>query len=434
LAHSFSALIENLRQRPCIFLAGLIVIIWLGILVSFRVYGYDATWRLWQIPTLRPDFLDFRIITGSAETVRLGLDPRVKNPGDPYGRLFNLPEAWSLFFKTGLSQDDTVWISILSIALFFIGAISFPGKLSVQSAVAMSLVLFSPAAMLLYERGNVDLFMLTLVIVALLVVGSNWVIALLLVFIGAVFKYYPILSLSVFLREPKRKFLVIFWSACLLFAIYVVFSSESFSAAWEVTEYGTAISYGVNVLASNLGPGLERSLSFLTGGNLLNLVLPVIPYAYVVVLLFLVLRLCVRGGLDLQILDERNGNAFRAGSAIFICTFLLGSNWDYRLTFLVLTVPQLVMWIQTSCGKIRTVPMLALTGILLSCWYMFFAQYATSSQTTTAKRILYVADELVNWGTFLMLAALFSASSPDWLKELTARVVGLKGSFPDSQK
>jgi hypothetical protein len=276
--------------------------------------------------------------------------------------------------------------------------------------------------------------MLTLVILSLLVAGSNGVIALFLVFIGAVFKYYPILSLSIFLREPKRKFQVIFWSASLLLAIYVVSSSESFSAAWEVTEYGTAISYGVNVLASNLGPGLEHSLSFLTGGNLLHLVLSVIPFAYAVILLFLVLRLCARGGLDLQILDEGNGNAFRAGSAIFIGTFLRGSNWDYRLTFLVLTVPQLVMWIQTSRGKNRMVPMLALTGILLSGWYMFFAQYATSSQTTPAKRILYVADELVNWGTFLMLAALFYTSSPDWLKEWTARVVGLKGSFPDMSR
>jgi len=41
---------------------------WLLILLAFKYYGYKETWRIWNVPTASPQFIDFRLIPGSAES------------------------------------------------------------------------------------------------------------------------------------------------------------------------------------------------------------------------------------------------------------------------------------------------------------------------------------------------------------------------------
>ena len=103
-------------------LLGGIVLIWAILGVSFINYGYGATWRLWGVPTESPYFLDFRLIPAMAQNIRHGLDPAVRNPGDPLNRVFNYPSAWHILAYTGLSMRDTRAIGIALICLFFIAS------------------------------------------------------------------------------------------------------------------------------------------------------------------------------------------------------------------------------------------------------------------------------------------------------------------------
>src|SRR5690349_6408740 len=130
---------------------------WLLLLVLFRSYGYSKTWSLWKVPTKEPVFFDFRLIPGSAESFAHGYEPSIENPYDPSQRIFNYPAFWRLFFYTGITQADTTWIVILMIVLYFCGVVLFPQNLPVVGALWMFVIVFSPACMLLYERGNVDL-------------------------------------------------------------------------------------------------------------------------------------------------------------------------------------------------------------------------------------------------------------------------------------
>ena len=145
------------EQYGKVLLIGITVLVWSVILVLFNVYGYRETWELWRVPTAKDVFLDFQLIPGSAESFRNGFEPTVENPQDPAGRIFNYPAFWRLFFYTGITRADTVWIGICMNVLFFVGVFLFPKKISIWSAVGMLFVIFTPAAMLLYERGNVDL-------------------------------------------------------------------------------------------------------------------------------------------------------------------------------------------------------------------------------------------------------------------------------------
>ena len=109
-------------------LIGTSVLMWLLIMFSFRVIGYKETWHVWKVPTWKVTFLDFRLIPGSAESFANGYEPSIENPMDPTQRIFNYPAFWRLFFYTGITQADTVWISVSMILLFFIGAFSVPRK------------------------------------------------------------------------------------------------------------------------------------------------------------------------------------------------------------------------------------------------------------------------------------------------------------------
>ena len=124
--------------------------VWIYIIWSLNTSGYFEAWRLWCIPAETPAFIDFRLIPSGAETFRSGIDPAISNPNDPKGNIFNYPKIWYLFFYTGITQRDTIWISTVLIFLFFLAVSAFPEKLTTKDSLLMLLVVFSPAAILLY--------------------------------------------------------------------------------------------------------------------------------------------------------------------------------------------------------------------------------------------------------------------------------------------
>ena len=211
-----------------------IVLMWAALGILFKQYGYYETWELWNVPVHPPLFRDFLLIPGSAESFRHGFEPTVENPYDVGQRIFNYPAFWRLFFYTNISADDAVWIVLLLLILYFISAMLFPQKVTIPGAVLMLLVLFSPASMLLYERGNADLFVFFVCAIIVLASGHspNWT-AVLIVF-GAIVKMFPLLGISVLLREPRRRF----WKlaiACILFmVVYGILTFQSQSAAWNI--------------------------------------------------------------------------------------------------------------------------------------------------------------------------------------------------------
>ena len=59
----------NEKYGP-VFLITSSLVVGLVILLLFKVYGYDETWKLWRVPVQYPQFADFRLIPGSAESYR----------------------------------------------------------------------------------------------------------------------------------------------------------------------------------------------------------------------------------------------------------------------------------------------------------------------------------------------------------------------------
>jgi hypothetical protein len=394
-------------------------LIWLLLLISFKAYGYHQTWELWKVPAWDPPFLDFRLIPGSADSFRHGYEPSVENPYDTTQRTFNYPAFWRLFFYTDITQDDTIWISVTMIVLFFSAVFLFPEKLSLAGAIAMLLVIFSPAAMLLYERGNVDLIVFFLCVMIVLASSYSAYLAAGLIVFASIVKLFPFFGVTVLLKESKHKFWSLFTGCFLVLIIFLAATWNSVKAAWNLTMRGETISYGTNVIVLQYGEVFAALLSRWFSHHRTELLLKYGPLLLGLILLLAVTILAVMNTHGTETFAERNLAAFRMGASIYVGTFLLGNNWDYRLAFLVLVVPQLVDWFRSENKLTRLLAGYSMFLVLVSCWHFWISVIPLESMFGSSVdnlKIWTILDEIVNWLLFASLAFLLVVSLPNWLK------------------
>jgi hypothetical protein len=373
----------------------------IGISVSY--YGYETTWHLWNIPALMPPFMDLRMLSGGAESFRAGFDPIHSNPGDPLGRPFNLPFAWNFVFYTGIEHSDTIWIGALLAAGYLLCAWVFSHPPDILTAGLIGILLFSPASMLAVERGNVDLFVFILCTITLLLQEKHTRLASALLLVAAFLKLYPIFGLAIFLREIRSRFQIISLVSIAVFVVYAILTYSNIAASFAYTEVGAEISYGVNVVPLYL-ERLFRSEQLFA----------LFTLSFSLVGLALFLSAFYFGSKENFLPAKESGHlsAFRLGAMIYVGTFLLGNNWDYRLIFLLFTVPQLVHWATDSSA--RKPARWTLAAMVIASWYLISSSMLGSN--STGAYAVYVVDQISKWGLFVGLCYLFSASAPQWLK------------------
>jgi hypothetical protein len=115
----------------------------------------------------------------------------------------------------------------------------------------------------------------------------------------------------------------------------------------------------------------------------------------------------------LPIDDQRNLDAFRMGAAIYTGTFLLGHNWDYRLIFLVLRIPQ-TAWAHTTEVNHRSLAFCTLALSYLTCWFLLFR--IVSVKPGHLYELLFLIDQTANWALFASVVCLLGMSAPAWLR------------------
>jgi hypothetical protein len=409
--------IDEKYGRPV--LIGAVILIWVFIIWSFFANGYVETWYFWSIPAKSPPFLDFRMISGGAETFRSGIDPAVSNPNDPRGRVFNYPKVWYLIFNTGISQDDTIWICIVLLILFFLIAVSFPDKISVRDVIILLLVVFSPASMFLYERGNVDLIIFILCGLTIIFLDRLPGFATGILSVAAILKLFPFFGVTVFFHENRGRFYKFFLSSLAIFLLYAVLSFDSLKASWQFTQRGTLFSYGVDVIFDLLHAYIRYYLLKFIPENQIGPVVEIAPHLFAFLLLAMMFFLAIIQKTVFVNSSERNISAFRMGASIYVGTFLLGNNWDYRLAFLAFAAPQISQWVFTLPSKTRWLLLGILTALFASCWSTIIGSLYTKVLGSEYELQLRVFDEVMNWALFAGLAYLLIASSPTWYRSFS---------------
>lgn len=323
------------RKLPLLLILG-----WLAILISVLTIGWTNTWKTLGVPTMWPPFADMRTVQGSLISIELGFNPQTENPGDPWKRVMNYPSLWSSVAEVLNLQDESNYLILIStwIVLFVFCCYSLLRKFP---SLFHLLLCFSGSALLAVERGNNDLLVFVLLFLA---ASSNAVFSTIAVTLATLLKIYPLLIVPAFLKTPKTIILMTAGVGCALLLLW-----PELSSILSGTPVPGGLSYGskrISAVAQKYIaiplPSIALSLSFL---------------AISFVIFF---KQETRKLLATDNLTNTEERLFLIGSCVYIGTFILSSNWDYRLIFLLFCAP-LVLKL-----KLQTLKYLLLAALVIA--------------------------------------------------------------------
>ena len=377
---------------------------------SFVFHGYERTWSALGIYPLSPYFSDARVITSGAESHALGFDPMVYNPRHPSGELMDYPRIWQLLFHLGIDQKDTIYFEAVFVSLFFLGIFLFVGEINHAMAAALACGIFSPAVLLGVERGNNDLVIFFLLALSLLVIRKSTASSAVVIAFAFMLKLFPVFAAAVFFKEDRRRFFKFMTGSILFVGTYCILLRDEIRAVRAAVSTTDWESYGIAV------NWLE--MQKLTHNPLLS---KLVSYAVIGALILLCVLLAARTRESREVTTVgMHINAFRVGAAIYVGTYLLGSNFDYRLMFLLFTIPQLIQWLNNSDPRLRRAARITFAFTLYSLWSMFFARVFNA---VSAAWVGLLLDALAKAALVGGLTYLFVYSVPQWV-QLRGRVIG----------
>jgi hypothetical protein len=272
------------------------------------------------------------------------------------------------------------------------------------------------------ERANMDIALFSLVTAALVLwrarPAAARVVSPVLVLIAATAKLYPVFVLPAFVLTRSRLASRVAIVCVAVFGVYCVLNLRDIAHVAEIAPQGQLFSYGARILPAHLyhqfgadgwaGPALVKQL----------LAAVLLGAVAVAIAAGVLRRLSVRGG-D-QAAPTASLLALHAGAFVYLGTFATVNSFDYRLVFLLLTLPQLLEWVRLPAHGLSSLAALNLMMVLLLLWVGSLSSW------------LNLWDELASWGAAGLLAAVVVATVPE-LSSLGRMVAGgrpVTGSTP----
>jgi hypothetical protein len=229
-----------------------------------------------------------------------------------------------------------------------------PSSARSADAVVYGAAVCSPAVMLGVERGNVDIGLFALVVLAVILYRRSdrlpWGHALIL--FAAILKLFPIFAAGVFLQQRSKRSLIALGVVLAAFAIYCLAILGELRTIWRVTPQPTEYAYGVRIFSQWIGNAHLR------------------VWDVGVIALVLIAMAVVRRRLQVRLEDSdpaarRDLDLFVAGAGVYVLSYVLFLSYEYRLAFLLLTVPQLLRWAHER----RLLGVIPLAALLATLWF-----------------------------------------------------------------
>jgi len=305
-------LLDFARQKKGPVLLVIFVLFWAAILICIAKFGWVATWGMLHIPTIYPPFADMRTIQGALASIAAGYDPQIHNPGDPWGRVMNYPGVWIDIARIFRLGDEASFLFFVVTCIF--GYLySCYTLLKNSPSVYLLLAMMSGASLWTVERGNNDLVVFSLMAAAL---HLRWdKVKSLIVLLAVMLKIYPVFAVYGIFRR-NIKLLVV---TTVLAAIYLILNLNEMMLAKSGNTASGDFVYGVQLDAAGLA------------GLFLVLVLSG----------FVLGKTGIAAKLFANSSGEYEKELFIVGGSLFVATFVLSINWDYRLIFLLFCLPYL---------------------------------------------------------------------------------------------
>jgi hypothetical protein len=309
-----------------------------------QVVGWDPTWRAMGVTPLHPPFFDMHVINDYAACAWKGLDPYAPHACNVDN--FNIPPTWLSLGKLGLDGTDSAWLSLVIIAAAgLVMALLYRGR-SWPHGLILLVAVASPSVMMGIERGNLDLLILAIVGTAALLYGdgrprqASGAFALLA--LGVLLKLIPMFCVVLAARSSRKTFVFALVLAAFSFA-YLFFDLEHIFLIRRNVPTTFVLSYGYKAIF--LGIDHVRSEAGLPPIGLADMWLPALSIAVTLVCAAgVAINSFFRGREFCSVDHSVAGTAFLFGAGIYCGTYMLGTNFIYRLMFVLLCLPQLQDW------------------------------------------------------------------------------------------
>lgn len=399
------------RNKALIFI---LLLFFISVSFTYLFSGHERTWwYVWNIPATPPHFADVDMMTIGAESYAMGHNPLYDNPVHPWNKKLNYPRIWHLLYVFDMNRSHNNLIGSISVLIFYAGLsiFLFSKPYNKLTIFLISLIVLSPSIVLGIERGNIELIIFFILSVALLINYSSSIKALPLFLFASILKIYPVFTFAYLLKENKKRFWILFLSACSIFIVYALLTLPDLKQVYLTSPKMAKSSHGLNVLWMGLTHPRVLNLQI---SNDVIMTVKIFSYILLVTVFIGALLFSFRTYNSNQYKHGQYIDAFRVGASIYIGCFLLGNNFDYRFTFLIFVIPQLVSWLYTNNNKYSAVPLITICAIIFSCWHYTIKRF-------TGVKLGFVLEEMSNWILLSGLLYLFLASLPDWFNDYLRR-------------
>lgn len=389
-----------------------------GLLFISNIFtDYTIFWQKLGVPAFPRPFVDLGNVISGFECTRLGYDVLLENPCDPISSATPVmyPRIWMALTPLGINQSHTIIFGIILTALFYLSILILVEKLNYYEALFYSLILCSPAIMLLIERGNVDIIIFLLLFISWIIgckskrlIGRY--LAYSIISFASFLKLFPIFGLAILLKEKRKTFIIsiaIFLTPFLIYCLSYSGELRTINKTVPVTNY---YSYGYKIIFMNLQESYS-SLFPIGKATLIELI-------FFITLFLIGSKLVINSLHEFNIwrikpfqpktfIDPNNPNisykldSFRLGCGLYIGTFLLGAAHDYKLVFLLFTIPQILDCIKSN-SQLSLSSSFALLGIIFTLYLSQFYHL--------------IFDEVINWFLFGYFIWTFLFFLPIWTK------------------
>ena len=334
-----------------------------SILIVWRDYDF------WKIPSMGSIFEDLQTLTFNVGCSASSEFWQVSVRGcDPFGRPINYPSIWLKIFRLfEFGPEDTfllgcIFVASISICVLFWARLASNFKLNHLSSIFFAVIVCTPPIMLLVERGNIDsvIFSGTTLVSYMVMKGRIKAPAILLLLL-ALAKIFPIGGVLFFAKSARLKS-----SALILFCfiIYVILFFDDLVKIRRNTPFIENVSFGVGVLPIStfriFDIQISKVLALVFGGFLLVLF----------VLVFFIFSVKSKFFHSSLVEFEESFNKFSSSrdvyllnTGVFIAAYLMGTNFAYRLIFVIpLAAIYLSLW---KTSRLSRFLLIAIAGFLI---------------------------------------------------------------------
>jgi hypothetical protein len=374
-----------------------------------RVWGVDL-WPLLGVPSGPSLFFDARNLTAAWECQRLGYDPLYESPCDPRGRPLMYLRPWLLLGVFGLDQSHTIVLSAVLVGAMFLTFGALIDRVPAGTGIVLAIAACSPAVMFAVERANMDVALFSMIAVSVLLwrafPGSARVVSPALVLLAATTKLYPVFALPAFVIARSRVAARAALASMAAFVLYLLYSYGDVVHVAAIATQGQHFSYGSRILLAHLYH--QVGADQWAGPAALKQLIAVIPIGLIATAIAIRIHRRMAARPETTVATPALV-ALHVGALIYLGTFAVANNFDYRLVFLLLTLPQLVAWTRNPTHRLSSLAAATLVTILVLLWVGSLSQW------------LNLWDELASWAVAGLLVAMIVATMP--------RLTGIRGSI-----